>query len=182
MGSPPRNKAKALELKAKSISCTTGEIKNAALPAIARGKDGNYFVLAKIARSDKPESDEKENKFLIHDLRESAPKILSETEFVSLWSNELIYIGRRPTSGSSCHGQGIGAQGIHNTQCARNRIFLCHCIRSALGWNPRSFVCFCFSWLDVVLQSSLDRYCFDFNSILSRPFNFYCSDPKASLE
>ncbi|WP_078083215.1 type I secretion system permease/ATPase [Microbulbifer mangrovi] len=91
--------AKALTLKAKLVSPSLSSIKSGILPAIAKMADGNYVILAKISEeTDEPESGAA---FLIHDLREPAPRSLSTEEFESLWSGELILLVRRQGWGES---------------------------------------------------------------------------------
>jgi len=49
--------AKALTLKAKHLKPLLSDLKSAMLPAIAKAKDGSYFILAKIAQNGlKPDS------------------------------------------------------------------------------------------------------------------------------
>ena len=81
--------AKALTLKAKKISPPLSKLENAILPAIAKTRDGNYFILARIAK-DETEGDQASSPaaVLIHDLRESAPRSVSVEEFESLWEKD----------------------------------------------------------------------------------------------
>jgi ATP-binding cassette, subfamily B, bacterial HlyB/CyaB len=92
--------AKALTLRAKLITPALSELNSGILPAIAKSKDGEYFVLARIAHDSKNDDSQDENTkttsgVLIHDLREDAPKVLSIDEFKDLWSGELIALTRR---------------------------------------------------------------------------------------
>ncbi len=95
--------AKALTLKAKHLKPELAEIKSAMLPAIAKAKDGSYFILAKIAFTDvnTQEKSNEKSAVLIQDLREQSPKTLSLEEFKSLWSGELIALTRRHGLGES---------------------------------------------------------------------------------
>lgn len=93
--------AKALTLKAKSISSNLSQIKNDTLPAIAKAKDGSFFVLAKIANNKPTDESDSTSSFLIHDLRDPAPRSLTQEEFLALWSGELILITRRHGLGES---------------------------------------------------------------------------------
>ncbi len=84
--------AKALTLRAKLITPALSEINSGILPAIAKSKDGEYFVLARIAQ----DADTKTSSgILVHDLRDQAPKLLTIEEFTELWSGELIALTRR---------------------------------------------------------------------------------------
>lgn len=85
--------AKALELKAKVLSLTSEELKNDILPAIGIAQDGSYFILAK--QSENNHSDSTGCTYLVHDLREQAPKKLSQSEFSECWSGKLILVARR---------------------------------------------------------------------------------------
>ena len=48
--------AKALTLKAKSISLTISTLKSSVLPAIAKHKDGSYFIIARLAENSSDEN------------------------------------------------------------------------------------------------------------------------------
>lgn len=88
--------AKALTLKAKKLRPALDGISNAILPAIAKAKDGSYFILAKIsdATDDGNERNAKSG-VLIQDLRDDGPKKLSLEDFKALWSGDLIALARR---------------------------------------------------------------------------------------
>ena len=93
--------AKALTLKAKRLSTRFSDLDNKILPLIAKSKDGNYFVLARLSdEADGPDAnaaDETavEPKVLIHDPRDKTPKSLGASEFEQLWSGEVIAVTRR---------------------------------------------------------------------------------------
>ena len=97
--------AKALTLKAKLLSLTTNTIKPSILPAIAKHKDGSYFIIARLATnkpSESAPSSEKANSkkdavtgALIQDLREDSPRAVSLEELKSIWTGELIALTRR---------------------------------------------------------------------------------------
>jgi len=122
--------AKALTLKAKQLRPALSEIKSAMLPAVAKAKDGSYFILARLSEhqdepeqadsesseqddsvvASQPEQPKKEkpkfnvgdiNGVLVQDLRDDAPKALSVEEFEALWSGELIALTRRQGLGES---------------------------------------------------------------------------------
>jgi subfamily B ATP-binding cassette protein HlyB/CyaB len=92
--------AKALTLKAKKLKPSLNGINNAMLPAIARAKDGSYFILARIANNEEAEQGKKSG-VLIQDLRDEAPKSLTLDEFNEMWSGELIALTRRQGIGES---------------------------------------------------------------------------------
>ncbi len=89
--------AKSLTLKAKLLKPAIGDFNNDILPAIAKAKDGNYFIVARVAKPQAATEKEPAQplKLLIHDLRESAPSTVTEEEFIRLWSGEIILIARR---------------------------------------------------------------------------------------
>jgi len=90
--------SKAITLKAKHISLDVDKLDNATLPAIAKAKDGTFFVLARVSKEDESSG---VNSVLIHDLREQAPKSLAVEAFEELWSGDLILITRRQGLGES---------------------------------------------------------------------------------
>lgn len=96
--------AKALTLKAKIITPSISDLKNDILPAIAKAKDGTYFIVARIASSSSSSPSENSAEapsFLIHDLRESAPQTVTLEAFQALWSGDLIAVARRIGLGES---------------------------------------------------------------------------------
>jgi len=97
--------AKALTLKAKHLKPKTADLTSAMLPAIAKAKDGHYFILAKVsnnlAKTYKEEKDPKSASVLIQDIRDDAPKTLRSEEFELLWSGEIIALARRHGLGES---------------------------------------------------------------------------------
>ncbi len=82
--------AKALTFKAKLFTFPLAKLIGSSLPAIAKTKDGDYIILARIA-----EEDGVPTKVLVQDLREQTPKTLSADEFNALWSGEVIFLSRR---------------------------------------------------------------------------------------
>ena len=85
--------AKTLTLKAKALSLGTSKLSEAALPAIAEGKDGNFFIIARITESGS--QNEGRSSVLIHDLRETAPRSVPEEELEQMWTGRLIVLTRR---------------------------------------------------------------------------------------
>ncbi len=93
--------AKALTLKAKLLRPSLSKLNNAMLPAIVKDRDGDYFILARLATQEPSENTEVGGNnqpaitVLIHDLRKTAPQSLTLDEFDSQWSGELIALTRR---------------------------------------------------------------------------------------
>jgi subfamily B ATP-binding cassette protein HlyB/CyaB len=77
--------AKALSFKATLIPTDLTQINNATLPAIAKAKDGSYFIMAKAG----------DNAVLIHDLRKPQPETLTPEALQQFWTGELILLTRR---------------------------------------------------------------------------------------
>lgn len=98
--------AKALTLKAKVLKLPFSALHNSILPAIAKARDGSYFVLARLS-TDKPQDTSSEDQkitkttVLIHDLRENSPRSLAEDEFKTLWTGKLVALTRRQGLGDS---------------------------------------------------------------------------------
>ena len=94
--------AKALTLKARKLSPCMEDLTDRVLPAIARARDGSYFVLARVAHQvPSAEGNSQESSALIHDLRDEAPRVVSFKELDELWSGELIALARRTGLGES---------------------------------------------------------------------------------
>lgn len=77
--------ARYLGLKAKQVESQWQRLANVTLPAIARHRDGHYFILAKVD----------EEKALVQDPLESRPLLLPRELFESAWSGKLILLTRR---------------------------------------------------------------------------------------
>lgn len=77
--------AKSPGLKAKSVQSAWGRLSKTPLPAIARHRDGHFFLLAR-AEGDK---------VLIQDPLEKRPMTLPRALFEESWSGELILMTRR---------------------------------------------------------------------------------------
>jgi subfamily B ATP-binding cassette protein HlyB/CyaB len=93
--------AKALTLRAKRLSPRLSQLNNDWLPAIAKGNDGTYFILARLGESAEADESNAARAFLIHDLRESAPRSITQEDFETIWSGELILVTRRQGLGES---------------------------------------------------------------------------------
>ncbi|MBI4382798.1 MAG: type I secretion system permease/ATPase [Nitrospinae bacterium] len=79
--------ASYLKLKAKTVNAAPKTLAGVALPAIARHKDGRYFILAQYHA----ERDE----FLIQDPLADRPQILDRERFQQAWTGELILVAKR---------------------------------------------------------------------------------------
>ncbi|MCI0400836.1 MAG: type I secretion system permease/ATPase [Gammaproteobacteria bacterium] len=76
---------KRLGLKAREVKSEWSRLAKTQLPAIARHKDGHYFVLAKVA----------DDKVLTLEPLEQRPLALTREEFEQIWSGNLILVTRR---------------------------------------------------------------------------------------
>jgi ATP-binding cassette, subfamily B, bacterial HlyB/CyaB len=89
--------AKKCSLQVKKVSTTLERLDRTPLPAIAINKNGEFFVLAQINLSSEAEG----NSFLVHDPASARPLVLNETEFLALWSGQLmLFASRASVSGS----------------------------------------------------------------------------------
>lgn len=79
--------ARHVGLKAKAVHSTWARLTKTALPALARHKDGHYFVVANV--------DEANDKVLIHDPLEKRPLVLPRELFEEGWDRRLILFTRR---------------------------------------------------------------------------------------
>jgi subfamily B ATP-binding cassette protein HlyB/CyaB len=77
--------ARALELKARSVTVQPARLAKTSLPCIAFDKEGHHFVIAK-ADADK---------VLIQDPRESGPQILEFDALCSRWTGRVVLIASR---------------------------------------------------------------------------------------
>lgn len=77
--------AKLLGLKARKVTSRWERLSKLVLPAIARHKDGHYFVLAKLDG----------DRALIQDPLEQRPQALPREIFEQAWSGDLILFTRR---------------------------------------------------------------------------------------
>ncbi|MFZ5594480.1 MAG: type I secretion system permease/ATPase [Pseudomonadota bacterium] len=77
--------AKKLELKAKVVKPSLSRLAQTPLPAIAVGRDGRYFILARVEN----------DKVLIHDPRSERPEIIALDAFQARWPGELILFASR---------------------------------------------------------------------------------------
>lgn len=77
--------AKSLSFKAKFIVDTVKDLKAETLPAIARHKEGHFFIIAKITDDD----------VLIQDLQQGKPVTHSHEELSEFWTGDLLLLSKR---------------------------------------------------------------------------------------
>ncbi len=100
--------AKAIGFKSRLIQCEPKDLLGAALPAIAKTHEGDYFIIAKVQEGTEPNqdngNDQADNatassanvqKILILNPGESAPQILTSEELSSLWTGDVILVTKR---------------------------------------------------------------------------------------
>ncbi|MFT7224172.1 MAG: subfamily B ATP-binding cassette protein HlyB/CyaB [Cellvibrionaceae bacterium] len=100
--------AKALTLKAKPLKLSTASLKPSVLPALAKHKDGSYFIIVRldIKPANNDDNDPTKSKqnltaTLVHDVREQSPRSISIDELDAIWTGELIALTRRQGLGES---------------------------------------------------------------------------------
>lgn len=89
--------AKSLGMKAKVMQVTVSKMPNAALPCIAKAKEGHYFLLVKISADDPEEPQGMKPGAIVHSLSEPAPKHVTLDKLARLWSGEIIALTKRAT-------------------------------------------------------------------------------------
>jgi len=96
--------AKALNFKSSLVKTRSADLSNATLPAIAKALDGSYFILARVAQKNPPQSPfdkggsalaQGDLQILVHDLRKPQPESIPLDVFEQFWSGELILLTRR---------------------------------------------------------------------------------------
>jgi subfamily B ATP-binding cassette protein HlyB/CyaB len=89
--------AKTVGLHGRAVRRRIDQLDNAPLPAIAADKEGNFFILARVEKT------EGRRRFLIQRIG-ATPEILDETGLRRIWADELIYIAsRRSLVGELAH-------------------------------------------------------------------------------
>lgn len=86
--------AKALELKAKRVSCEWDQLISTPLPAIARAADNTFFIIAKVEKPRPDAAPETPPKVLVQ-LPGGTPEVLSKAELEERWSGDLILLTSR---------------------------------------------------------------------------------------
>lgn len=79
--------AKSLKMKTKSFHATWEKVKGAPLPAIARDKNGDFFIVAKVT----------DQQVLIQRPDKKTPIVLQKDEFLALWTGYLLLATKRTT-------------------------------------------------------------------------------------
>ncbi len=100
--------AKAIDFKAKKIKTHFDKLNNSSLPAIAKSRSGEYFIIARIqsedqnAHSEETSDDRPENqnqsRILIQQIKtenNGLPDIISTEELEALWTGEIILFKRK---------------------------------------------------------------------------------------
>lgn len=99
--------AKAIGFKARQINSTAQELSSSILPAIAKGHDGQYFIIAKVSELPKqpqvtekgglhePVPDQKKAQVLMLYPNEKAPTQIDLDELPERWNGELILLTKR---------------------------------------------------------------------------------------
>jgi len=77
--------AKWLKLKVRQQRLDWDKLEKVHLPVIAQSKDGEFFIVGKLA----------EDRVLIQDPKQQQPVSMSSEEFLQMWSGELILLTRR---------------------------------------------------------------------------------------
>lgn len=81
--------AKFIKLKAKLLKLDLKEIKEKNFPLIAKLRDDSYFIVAKSVQTSGGQYS-----YLIHDLREPAPRSVTQSELENLYSGQVILVSR----------------------------------------------------------------------------------------
>lgn len=84
--------ARTLGLMAKQVHAKAERMMHTPLPAIARDRDGTFFIIAKWDQ----------DKVLIHDPRIASPQVLDKAAVINRWDGHLILVrSQAPTSGEA---------------------------------------------------------------------------------
>ncbi len=79
--------AKSLGFKAKFIQDTPQQLSAHLLPALARNKNGNFFIIAKVS----------DDEVLIQDLENKGPLTYTFEQLDDLWTGEVLLLSKRAT-------------------------------------------------------------------------------------
>ena len=77
--------AKALKMKAKLCRLKVAKLKDVTSPIIARGNDGEFFIVAK----------SQEDKFMILRTNKTAPEVIGRIELEQMWDGTAIIINKK---------------------------------------------------------------------------------------
>lgn len=86
--------ARGLGMKARRLRLAPAQIEPRVLPAIARSRDGEFFVLARKTQ-ESPDSH-----YLVHRPGEGRPQQLTESQLAQAWDGDLILLARRNVAGA----------------------------------------------------------------------------------
>lgn len=98
---------RALGFKTRKIVTSPSELDAGFLPAIAKDRDGSYFIIAQVSTQpstpnlDNSDSPPKEPKVLILDADKNTPQQITLTQLEARWSGELILLTKRGGIGES---------------------------------------------------------------------------------
>ncbi|MEH6519489.1 MAG: type I secretion system permease/ATPase [Halioglobus sp.] len=81
--------AKAIGLKAKSLCLEPCDLNARSVPAIGQDTEGAFFVLLRCLSSDKTGP-----QYLVRRTDQSRPEVLSQHQFIAMWSGQLILVMR----------------------------------------------------------------------------------------
>jgi subfamily B ATP-binding cassette protein HlyB/CyaB len=98
--------ANAFTLKAKLLSLSISTLTACVVQALAKHKDGTYFIVARLASAEPPlataaDNIEAQPTALINALREAAPGTVTRDNLASMWSDDLIALPCRQGLGES---------------------------------------------------------------------------------
>lgn len=103
---------RSLDLKASLARSSFKKLSGTPLPALAVTVDGEFFVVAKVARAQVAaggSAQEKDgDKVLLQDPLASAPIVISRADFEEIWSGQLILVTRRAGATLSEFRFGLG--------------------------------------------------------------------------
>ena len=103
---------RSLDLKASLARSSFKKLSGTPLPALAVTVDGEFFVVAKVARAQVAaggSAHEKDgDKVLLQDPLASAPIVMSRADFEKIWSGQLILVTRRAGATLSEFRFGLG--------------------------------------------------------------------------
>ena len=91
--------ASELEIKARGVETTWARLDRTPLPAIARKRDGTFFILAKVGTAEGAAggSAGPEEKALIQDPAVGKPQAVDRADLEAMWDGTLILLTTRPT-------------------------------------------------------------------------------------
>ena len=89
--------ATQLGLKSKSQKLNWTRLLKTPLPAIAKDKNGRFFIIAKIDQSSEEQVADESSKVLIQRPGTTAPEVLTHKSLEALWSGEIILLTSRET-------------------------------------------------------------------------------------